>query len=116
LSDTFFVGSGTNGLNDVHGSVTIDNVGGTDTLTVRDDGSSAMRTYTVSDGTIAPFSLGAITYKYMATATLKTSKGDAYARITSPAPTTVLTVQGGPGSNTIVGPDTDNAWNITGAN
>ncbi len=87
----------------------------TDTLNINDQNDAGPNTYTLTGTTVARGGAGLITYGMMENLVLNASMGADTITIQS-APAATATVNGGGGSDTLVGPDLTNSWNITASN
>jgi hypothetical protein len=114
--DSFFVGSGADGLGNILGPVSVDGTSGGDALTVRDDGSSVQRFYTLTAGQVAASQQAAVGYNNVAKVTVKLTSGTDQVLVAVPLPSTPVAVQGGGGADTLVGPDLPNIWTVKGSN
>ena len=96
---------------------------GSDTLTVDDSGSPSTDSYTVSGsavkrtGTTLPrvFVAGTVGYVGVEAMTLLAESGANTITVTAPVPTFPVTIDAGGGTDTLVGPNATNLWQVTGA-
>jgi hypothetical protein len=114
-NDTVNVGNGANTLDDIQGALTLNGQGGTGVLNFIDTGKTTGQTYSLGGNTLTRGRIASVTYSGMKSVTL--SAGSAVDTVTlTSAPTTATTLKGGSGSNTLVGPNANETWNITGTN
>jgi hypothetical protein len=109
------VGSTSNSLDRILGPLTVDGQG-TDTINVNDQGTSAGHSYGLTSSTLTR--TGAATLSFNSVGKLEVNAGGGTNKFaaTSIPPSTAVTLTGGSGSNTLVGPNTTNTWDITGTN
>jgi hypothetical protein len=96
------VGSATNTLDSIVSPVIVTGGGGGDSLIVNDQGSSASQTYTLGVSTIDRSGVGEITYSGIGSLTLNPSSGNDTIDVTGLAGGTQLTLDGGPGYDSVV--------------
>jgi hypothetical protein len=112
-NDVFNLGSG-NSLNSIQGTVTVNGGGGSNSLNANDSGSAPGQSYTLSSTQLTRGGIAAITYASMHALTV-TGSGSDTLTLVAPAPTALVTVDGGSGSNTLVGANVANTWTLNGA-
>ena len=114
--DTFNIGDKSAGLDNIAGPVNLQGTFGFNTVNVNDTASkAATRSFMLSNTTLT-WGLGAVTFSGVGTMNLNLSNGTDQVKIGAPAPAFPVTVQGGSGKDTLVGPDTANTWTLTGSN
>jgi Ca2+-binding RTX toxin-like protein len=132
-SDTVNVGNGN--LGNLPGAVTVSGAGGTTAVKINDQNNRFGQSYTVTATTVDLPGFGGLSYSSLASLTLNGGSGaDLYNITGTSTPTTVngraandtfnvgsglaskLTLHGGGGSNTLVGPNVNNTWKITSNN
>jgi Ca2+-binding RTX toxin-like protein len=113
---TFNLGDKLTGLDNIGGPVNFTGGLGYDTVNVNDAaGSGASKSYTLNTGVLVPSKGGALTFSSVDAMTVNLSNGtDQFTLGSNPA--FPVSIQGGSGSDTLVGPDTANTWTITGPN
>jgi hypothetical protein len=108
------LGSAANLLSGITAAVTV-TAAANDTLALNDQGFAGARTFTVTASTVA---WGGPTVTYSGLAALRINGGtdaDTF-NVSSTSATAALTIVGGSGNNTLVGPNADSTWNITATN
>jgi hypothetical protein len=105
----------TRNLNGIHGNVIINGQAGTE-LTCNDQGNSMAQTYTVTATTVALSASTLVTYSGVRSVVLNGSSGGNTIIVQTTPAHCSLTLHGGGGTNTLVGPDAANTWSITGRN
>jgi hypothetical protein len=115
-SDTFIVSPGAQNLDALAGPLTLTGGGGTNSLTLDDQGSGSAHGYTLTATTLARTGAGLVTYGGFSTLAVNgaASGGSVFVVSAAPAATTV-TLNGGGGSNALFGPNAAQTWNVTGA-
>ena len=103
-------------LTNLVGPVTINGGSGTDTLNVFDQESNSDTNYTVTSSTVVGTGLATITYHSLATLALNSSNGTDTITVQNTPAGTAVAVNGGSGTNTLVGSTVANTWAITGSN
>ena len=115
-TDIFNVGNNTDGLNQLQGSVNVIGNAGADTLNVLDAASTLVRDYGLGGSLFTTSHLGNIAYSMIESMALNMSKGADSIALPAPLTTVPTTINGGGGSDTIIGPISANNWSISGAN
>jgi hypothetical protein len=115
---TVAVGSGgsTSTLSGIQGALTVNGTGGGNTLKVNDQGDSGGQSFTLSSTVLSRSGGVSITYGAIATLAVSAGTGNDALTLLSPAPTVTTTFDGGGGTNTLTGPNTNNNWTINAAN
>jgi hypothetical protein len=121
---TVNLGDGTNTVNlsptaqnlsSLAGTVTINGGAGSDTLFLYDQGMNGNASYAITSSTVARPGMSTVIYSSLANVVLDTSNGTDTISVQSSPAGTALAVNGGSGSNTLVGSAADNTWTITGS-
>jgi hypothetical protein len=116
-NDTFNIGDGD--LNSLEGAVTVNGGGGSNTVLVNDKNSLYVDpSYTITNSTISRPLFG-LTYGGVQKVILDGESGGSSFNdynVFSTAAGTTYTINGGAGTNKLVGPNTVNTWNLTGTN
>ena len=114
-NDVVNVGNVSNQISSITGPLAINGQAGTDTINVRDQGSGAAESYTLSATTLASSDAATITFGTVERLNLNAGAlGDTLTVTATPgAP---VTFNGGGGSDTLIGPNLTNTWSMTGAN
>jgi hypothetical protein len=114
-TNTVNVGSTSNSLDSILGPLTVDGHA-TDTINVNDQGSSTGHNYGLTSSTLTRS--GAATLSFNSVGKLEVNAGGGTNKFTATSipPATAVTLTGGSGSNTLVGPNSTNTWDITGTN
>lgn len=116
--DTITVGEGN--LDALPAGVTVRGNGGTDTLEIRDDATAFADGYAVSSSSVVRSTPGApaltrtITYELIEDLTLRAQRGNNAITILSTPAATPVTIDAGPGSDTLVGPNQPSTWTVIG--
>jgi hypothetical protein len=103
-------------LSNLAGAVTINGGSGSDTLNLFDQGSNSATNYTVTSSTVAGSGLATVTYQSLAALALNTSNGTDTITVQNTSAGTTVAVNGGSGTNTLVGSAVANTWTIAGSN
>jgi hypothetical protein len=116
-SDTIVVAGSAHTLDPI-GQLTINDSTGTSTVTADDSGFSGPEQYIVTSSTVAigrsPTFL--VTYNGIGALNVKGSQGgDTFDLSAGTSATAVVTLTGGSGSNTLIGSNAGNSWEVTGA-
>ncbi len=98
-NDTINVGSGN--LNNLHGAVTVNGQAGTDTVNVNDQLAGLSDTYTITSTALKRPVFGGLTYGTIEGLTLYAETGNNTININSTAAGVPLTVNAGPGNDTV---------------
>jgi hypothetical protein len=124
-SVTVNLGSGSNtvnlsptaqSLNRLAGAVTINGGPGTGALNLFDQASNTDQNYTVTSSAVTGTDLASVTYQGLAAITLNTSNGTDTISVPSSLAGTAVAINGGSGTDTLVGSAAANTWNLTGSN
>ncbi len=103
------------GLTNLPGGVTVHG-GGSDHVNVNDQfGAFSQGSYDITSSTLSRIDFGGLTYSGLAGLTLYAQKSSNTINVVSTSPSTPVTINGDGGTDTLVGPNTTNTWNITGA-
>ena len=114
-NDVINVGGASNTLDAIVGSLSVSNGGGTDTLNMNDQGSTANNAYSLGANSFARTGTGAVDWTGVNTVNLIGGSGnDTYTLTEIPGAGVSITDAGG--YDTLVGPDATSAWSITGTN
>jgi hypothetical protein len=120
-NDSITLGNGN--LDPLRGAVTVNGQTGTDQVNLMDQGIALNDQYTVSSSTVSRRTAGGaatpfagLTYGNVEGLTLNAATGNNVVTIASTASTTPVTVNGNGGIDTLVGPNLNNIWFITGSN
>jgi Ca2+-binding RTX toxin-like protein len=114
-NDTVNVGGTADTLDTILGPVTANGQAGTgDTLNLKDQGSSAAHSYTVTATTVNR-GMGLITFGTMERTNVTAGSGDDLFTMGLPVPTTAVVLDGSSGANTLAGVNTSNTWTIQSA-
>jgi parallel beta-helix repeat protein len=101
-ADVITVGGADNSLDPIQGSITVKGQGGSDTLTVNDQGSSAAHTYTLTDGSLSRTGAAVITYVTLGTLTVSGGSGGNTFQLQTTAAGPLTTLNSGAGDDTFV--------------
>ena len=102
-------------LDDIQGALTVNGQGGIDTLVVNDSGQTTGMAYTLTGSTLTRTGMAGVTFGGVSSLILDLGSGND--TVTASAiPAFPATVNGGGGSDTLVGPNATSTWNITGSN
>jgi hypothetical protein len=114
-TNTVNVGDAGNTLASIHGSVSV--LGGpSDTLTINDQGTAGARTYTVTPTTVA-WGGPTVSYTGLGSLTVNGSAGgDTFDLAAGTSATAAVSLHGGGGNNTLVGPNAPTGFHISGSN
>jgi hypothetical protein len=113
--DIINVGDSANTLNGIQGPLVVDDIlGQTPTLNLIDSGESVGQYYYLTSSTLDRYMAATITYLRVQALNLYAGSGDDYLQI-GDAAATVVTFDGGGGSNYLQGPEANTVWAITGA-
>jgi hypothetical protein len=115
-TDTVNLSPAAQNLSHLAAPVTVNGGSGSATLNCFDQGISNNLSYTITSSTVARAGLGTLTYSNMANVALDTSNGSDTITVKSTPAGTALAVNGGTGTNTLVGSAVPNTWNLTGSN
>jgi hypothetical protein len=115
-NDTVNLGSTANKLDTLQGPVAVNGQAGSDTLNLNDQGQTAGQGYTLTSTTVARPGMGTVTFGTVENLTLSTGGGNDTVTLGLPILTAATTINGGGGSNTLVGPNATNTWTIGAAN
>jgi hypothetical protein len=116
-NDTINVGNSANRLDDIQGPVTVNGQGGTNHLNLIDSGQTAGQSYTLAGNTLTRPGMAPISYLGVQHVALKAGGGnDAVSVSSAPPAGTAVTLDGGGGSNTLVGPNITNTWTVSAPN
>jgi hypothetical protein len=115
-SDTVNLSPVAQNLINLGGPVTINGGTGADTLNLFDEGTSSAQNYTVTSNTIARTGMATVTYQNISNIVLNISNGTNTITVQSAPAGTAVAINGGTGTNTLVGSAVDNAWVIIGTN
>jgi hypothetical protein len=113
--DVITVGSPAGSLDAIQGPVFLDGEGGTNQLTLNDQGSSAAQSWTVTPTSVTR-GAAFVSYVNISTVTLQGGSGGTTFNLAGSAAGTSVTVQAGAGPTTLVGSDPDNTWLLSGSN
>ena len=116
MSDTFNVGSTANTLDGIQGALSVKGTAGGGTVNLEDQGSSAGEIYTITSTTVTRSGAAAITYSGIHSLVVNGGMGANTFMAESTAAGEHVTIMGGSGTNTLVGPNSTNTWDITGMN
>jgi hypothetical protein len=102
----------------IQGAVTVNNALGRTALIVDDSADSTGRTATLTNSALTGLAPAAINYVSTGLSSLAVygGNGNDTFKVGSPAPTMTVTLNGGGGANTLVGPNTTNTWQISSVN
>jgi hypothetical protein len=93
---------------------------GTDSVTLLNDQNSTGFTYTITDSAVSAtdgvFSSGGLSYLSVESLTVRAGAGNDTFNILSTAPSVAVTVHAEAGNDTLVGPNLNNSWVISGSN
>jgi hypothetical protein len=106
----------TQDLSNLAGTVTINGGTGSGTLNLFDQANGNNQNYTVTGSTVARSGMATVAYVGIGRVVLDTSNGVDTIGVQSTPPGTTVAINGGTGSNTLVGSTVDNTWSITGDN
>jgi hypothetical protein len=115
-SDTVNLSPVAQNLSNLAGPMTINGGSGRDTLNLFDEGINSNQNYTVSSSTIARSGMGTVTYQNVSNIVLNTGNGTDTITVQSTPAGTAVAINGGTGTNTLLGSAVDNAWILTGTN
>lgn len=115
-TDTLNLSPMAKSLSALAGTITINGGSGSDTLDLFDSETSDNGDYTFTSSTVARSGVGTVMYQGLASLVLHTGKGNNTITAPSTLPGTAVTIDGGSGSNSLIGSDGDNTWSITGHN
>jgi hypothetical protein len=116
------VNIGNGDLDFVRSPVTVNGQDGNDTVNLLDNTAPFSDPYTISDTTVARPYFGAptsappvpgLTYGTIENLALRAETGNNFITVTNLAPATPVTIDGGGGSDTLVGPNFINTWGLT---
>jgi hypothetical protein len=111
------VGNSSKLLDDIQGLLTIDGQGGANHLNLIDSGQTAGQSYTLAANTLTRPGMAPISYFSVPHVALKAGSGNDSVTVNSPpAAGTAVSLDGGGGSNMLVGPNTTNTWTINAPN
>jgi hypothetical protein len=116
---TVNVGNASNKLDDIRGPLIVSGGGGTNALTLHDEGNPVTQTFTISAPSIARTGIAPINYAGIQNVVVQVgSSPNTRVKLQStPAGCALATVQPGPPqSGFLSGPDVNTTWNITGSN
>ena len=103
-------------LSNLASAVTVNGGSGSGTLNFFDQGIDTNQTYTITNSMVARVGQSTVTYHNLANVVLDTSNGTNTITVKSTPAGTAFTVNGGTGTNTLVGSAVENTWAITGNN
>ncbi len=117
-ANSILAGDATNGYHLAFSQpLTIDGQSGTNQLAVNDQGTTTKGlTYTVGSTSVQASDAGTISYSHVKQLTLNSGKGGNTIDVVSTASGMTVDLNGGTGSDTLVGPSSANTWDVTGAN
>jgi hypothetical protein len=114
-ADVITLGDSSNTLSGITGALTL-NAAATDSLVLNDQGFAAARTYTVTPTAVAWSAGPPVSYSGLGSLTVNGSAGgDTFDLSGGTSAGAAVTVNGGGGSNTLIGANAGNAWAIAGA-
>jgi hypothetical protein len=114
-SDAVNLGATARNLNAIQGDVIVNGHAGT-ALIANDQSNSAAQTYTITTTSFARSGSALITYDSVGSLLLDGSSGGNTFTVQGTPASTSLTLNGGGGTNTLVGSELANIWNITSRN
>ena len=115
VGDTFDVGSTTNSLDGIAGALG-ERPGGRGALNLDDQGSGASHTETITRRPSGRSGAATITYSCFPFADRERRNGGQHLHDSKASAGMLVTIAGGAGTNTLVGPNSANTWDITGMN
>jgi hypothetical protein len=115
-NDRVNLGSAANVLDDILADVNIDGQGGTNILTLNDQGNIASQTFTVAATSVTRSGIGLIGYNNVSSLTINGGNGGNIFTLLGTAAGTLVTLNPGGGTNILVGSDLDNTWTLTAIN
>jgi Ca2+-binding RTX toxin-like protein len=98
------------------GALTVNGGAGTDTMTLNDQTDPWAFTWTITSSTVAQSGDALITYGTLEGLTINGGTWGVPYTVQSTAASTPVTIYGGSGSDTLIGPNLINTWNVTGTN
>jgi hypothetical protein len=114
-NDTVNVGSATNTLDPIQSPFTVDGgTGSLDTLNLLDSGTAAGQSYTFNATSVQRVGTGAVTFAHLDKVVVTAGAFNDTFTALLPVPATAFTLNGGGGTNTLVGANTANTWTING--
>jgi hypothetical protein len=122
---TVNLGSGTDVVNlspvaqnlaNLMAAVTVNGGGGFDTLNVYDQGNATDQSWSVAVNSVTRSGAGPVSYAGIANLVVNGGTGATTFNVSSTSGTTALAILGSGGNNTLVGPNVDSTWSITGSN
>ncbi len=116
-NDTFNISPTARDLDNIQGKIAVEGGNGTNALNVFDSNNPNAVTYSVTSSTVTRTGAAPISYNSQVQS-LQLDMGSANdtCDIESTSAYTPVTVTGGSGNDTLVGPNLTNSWNITGTN
>ena len=108
------VGNTQNQLADIRAPLTVNGQAGNGVLNVNDQGTTAASAYTITPSSASRADGPTINYAGLGSLTLNGGSGGNSFTLQGVFAGTTLAIDGGSGTNTLQGPDTDTAWHITG--
>jgi hypothetical protein len=115
-SNTFNIGNTRNNLDDIQATVTL-NGSGTDKVNINDQGAISGQTYGFTSNSLSRSGAATIAFANLRTLTLNASTfSDTVTLSAIPINTLAAIIKGDGGSDTLIGNNAVNTWNLTGAN
>jgi len=114
-NDSVSVGDNADSLDGIQGPLTLNGGGGANTLTFNDTASTNPESYTVNASQLLRGGLLLGQFSNFQQVTLQTSQGNDSVTVAA-VPTAAVTLDGGNGHNTLIGPNISNTWTLTDAN
>jgi hypothetical protein len=115
-SDVFNVSPTAMNFGNIAGALTLAGGGGTNTLTINDQNDAAADTYSLATGSVQRTGTAGLTYTGMQGVTVNGGSGSVTYNVNSTGAGTSLSLNGGSGNNTLIGPNTTQTWTISGVN
>ena len=114
-NDAVNVANTSNKLDDIQGALTVNGQGGSDSMALNDTGQTAGWAYTLTGTAVTRAGIARVTFGTVESLALHTGSGND--TVTASAiPALPVTVNGGGGSDILVGPNATITWNVSGAN
>lgn len=113
--DTLILGNGSGRLDDLLAGVTVSGQAGTDALLVQDQGGTAGRSFTLTPTGLAWSSGRSVAFGTLEALTVRAGAGADTFTVQGLLGMPV-TLNGGPGTDTLNGPNVANGWRVTGMN
>jgi hypothetical protein len=115
VTDSVQVANSAYRLDDLRGPLTVNAQGGWNFLYVQDLGSTVGQQLTLAGSTLTRSGSASITFAGFLALTVNAGSGDDTFTVTAVPTGTNVSLNGGQGTNTLAGPDTNNTWRLGGS-